>query len=209
MKSIKKTFLIFLAAAAISSGAVGCSTIGKATKEPVRLEAIVINSDGSEYNASGFKAPDLSGCKVLLKEYARMPEESIPQSFRDMYKTNKLGGYNPGQFAEDEKHNLAYIVQFKNKQGTIIEKFYHKTHPFAFTIKEPGKKPYTIIAEKAKGAYYLKIPGELKHETYDTSHWTLNHPQPDDFNPNTDDPFPERDKDWYKACEWHKRTDSQ
>jgi len=208
LKTLKKTFLTLIAAAVIGSSMTGCATTPKNTK-PQYLESIVINADGSEYNVAGFKAPSLAGCKVLLKEYAKMPEESIPQSFRDMYKINKIGGYNPGQFAEDEEHNLAYIVQFKNKQGTIIEKFYHKTHAFAFTIKEPDKKAYTIIAEKAKGPYHSKIPGELKHETYDTSHWTLNHPQPDDFNPNTDDPFPERDKDWYKACEWHRKIDAQ
>ena len=208
MKKLKTLLITAIAGIAFATS-LGCATTGKTAKEPVYLEAIVTNADGSEYKTSGFKAPSLAGCKVLLKEYAKMPEESIPQSFRDMYKINKIGGYNPGQFAEDEEHNLAYIVQFKNKQGTIIEKFYHKTHAFAFTIKEPDKKAYTIIAEKAKGPYHSKIPGELKHETYDTSHWTLNHPQPDDFNPNTDDPFPERDKDWYKACEWHRRIDSQ
>ncbi|MBM3199907.1 hypothetical protein FJZ53_03130 [Candidatus Woesearchaeota archaeon] len=204
MKALKKTFLTLIAAAVLGSGMTGCAITPKNTK-PQYLESIVVNSDGSEYKASGFKAPSLENCKVLLKEYAKMPEESIPQSFKEMYKTNKIGGYNPGQFAEDEEHNLAYIVQFKNKQGIIIEKFYHKTHPFAFTVKELGKTPYTIIAEKVKGPYCLKIPGELKHETYDTSHWLLNHPQPDDFNPYTDDPFPERDPDWYKACEWHKK----
>lgn len=208
MEKNLKTLLITAIAGIAFATSMGCATTPKNTK-PQYLETIVIKSDGSEYKTSGFKAPSLENCKVLLKEYARMPEESIPKSFKEMYKTNKIGGYNPGQFAEDEEHNLAYIVQFKNKQGTIIEKFYHKTHPFAFTIKEPDKKAYTIIAEKAKGPYHLKIPGELKHETYDTSHWTLNHPQPDDFNPNTDDPFPERDKDWYKACEWHRKTDSQ
>ncbi len=204
MKNLKRIMVVAALGFALATGCV--SNTKTVIPDQKSVELFQAQYPGAEYNPAGFKAPDLAGCKVLLKEYARMPEESIPQSFRDMYKTNKLGGYNHGQFSEDEKHNLAYIVQFKNKQGTIIEKFYHKTHPFAFTIKEPGKKPYTIIAEKVKGTYCLKIPLELKHETYDTSHWTLNHPEPDDFNPNTDDPFPERDQEWYKACEWHRKT---
>ena len=204
-KNLKKTLFVLFTSVAIGTGG-GCSTTGKTSKELIHLKTTVINTDGSEYNPAGFKAPDLTGYKVLLKEYAKMHEESIPQSFRDMYKTDKLGVYNPGQFEEDEEHNLVYIVQFENKQGVVIEKFYHKTHPFAFTIKEPGKKPYTIIAGQVQGAYCLKIPLELKYEKYDTRHWILGHPEPDDFNPNTDDPFPERDLEWYKACEWQRRT---
>lgn len=208
MKGIKKTLLTLLAVAVIGSGMTGCATTPKNTKPQYPESVVTIIEDGSEYNLAGFKAPDLAGCKVILKEYSKMAEESIPKCFRDMYKTNKIGCYNPGQFSEDEKHNIAYIVQFRNRQGTIIEKFYHKTHPFAFTIKEPCKKPYTIIAEKVKGAYCLKMPWGLKYEKYDTSHWTTKHPEPDDFNPNTDDPFPERDSEWYKACEWHRKTEA-
>jgi hypothetical protein len=204
-KNIKRTLLVLLTAVAIGTGS-GCATTGETAKEPADPQHVVINADGSEYNPAGFKAPDLTGFKVLLKEYAKMSEESIPQSFRDMYKTDRLGVYNPGQFDEDEEHSLVYIVQFENKQGVMIEKFYHKTHPFAFTIREPGKKPYTIMAGQVKGAYCLKIPLELKYEKYDTDHWILGHPEPDDFNPNTDDPFPERDPEWYKACEWHRRA---
>lgn len=209
MKNLKRLLITAIAGIAFATSS-GCITSTKYVKpDQNSIELFQAQYPEAEYRAEGFKAPDLAGCKVLLKEYARMPEGSIPQGFRDMYKTNRLGGYNPEQFTEDENHNLAYIVQFKNKQGTIIKKFYHKTHPFAFTIKEQGKKPYTIIAEKANGPYYLKLPWEFKHETYDTSHWTLKHPEPDDFNPNTDDPFPERDNEWFKACEWHKKTEAQ
>jgi len=202
MKNLKRMIVVAALGFALATGCASNTTVIPDQKS---IEAFQTQYPRGEYKASGFEIPNLRNCKVLLKEYVKMPEESIPQSFKEMYKTDKLGGYNVGQFAEDEKHNLAYRVQFKNKQEVIIEKFWHKTHSFAFTIKEPGKEPYTIIAEKVQGTYHFKISGELKHETYDTSHWLLNHPQPDDFNPYTDDPFPERDPDWYKACEWHKK----
>jgi len=139
--------------------------------------------------------------------YVSMPE-GIPQWVKDMYKTLKIGGYWPEQFFEDEKYSLAYKVTFKSrKKAAVIEKFYHKTEPFAFTVKEPGKETYTILADKKKGVYSMRISGELKYEKFDTSHWTLKHPEPDDYNPNTGDPFPERDPEWWKACEWHRRTE--
>lgn len=201
MKTLKKTFLILLAAAAIGSGAAGCATTGKTAREPVHLEAVVTNADGSEYNPAGFKTPDLDKYKPVEMEYVSM-HDGIPQWAKDMYKTPKVGGYCPGQFDEDEKHSLAYKVTFKNKQGTVIEKFWHKTHHFAFTIKEPGKEPYTLTADKAMNSYHLKMPRELKYEKYDTSHWSMRHPEPDDFNPYKDDPKYSHVTKWKKACEW-------
>jgi len=155
----------------------------------------------------GFKPPSLEGYWGIENIYISMQDE-IPQWAKDMYKTPKIGGYCPAQFLEDEKYNLAFKVVFKNeRKATVIEKFYHKTKPFAFTIKEPGKETYTIIATESPGVYSTKILGELKYEKFDTSHWTMKHPEPDDYNPNTGDPFPERDHAWWKACEWHKRVE--
>ncbi len=201
MNSIKKTFLILLATAAIGSGAAGCATTGRTAKEPAHLEAVVINAGGSEYSPTGFKIPDVERYKAVEIGYVSLLK-GIPQWAKDMYKTQKVGGYCPGQFAEDEEHSLVYKVTFKNKQGTIIDKFWHKTHHFAFTIKEPGKEPYTLIADKAMNAYNLKMLGELKHKKYDTSHWATRHPEPDDFNPYKDDPKYSHVTRWKKACEW-------
>jgi hypothetical protein len=158
-------------------------------------------------DAASHNPPNLEGYWGVEAIYVSMPE-GIPQWVKDMYKTAKMGGYCPGQFSEDEKHDLAYKVTFKNRKKTaVIEKFYHKTQPFAFTVKEPGKETYTILADKKKGVYSTRISGEFKYDKFDTNHWKMKHPEPDDYNPNTGDPFPEKDSEWWKACEWHKRTE--
>jgi hypothetical protein len=133
--------------------------------------------------------------------YVSLPE-GIPEWAKNLYKTARIGEYCPGQFSEDEEHNLVYKVTLMNGRGVVVERFYHKTHMFAFTTKEPGKDIYTTIADKKMNIFSVVKPGEFKYSTYDTSHWTIKHPEPDDFNPYEHDPKYRHVIKWRKACEW-------
>jgi hypothetical protein len=159
-------------------------------------------------STKGWPIPDIKqGYKVVSKEYGKMKEESIPKCFRDMYKVAKLGGYCPGQFNDDS--TVYVVILEKKKGGEKVIKFYHKTQPFAYTIKK-GEEIYTLVNTKCiEGVYDAKIPGILKYEKYEEKNSKdirLNTPEPDDFNPYTDDLSPENDPDYFKACEWHKKT---
>jgi hypothetical protein len=146
-------------------------------------------------NANVYKPTD-------IKYVSMDSKDSIPEWVRNLYETDKIGGYNPRQFTEDEKYNLAYKVTFENGKGVIVEKFWHKTHLFAFTTKERGKDTYTTIADKKMGEFSLVVRGEFKYNTYDTRHWKTRHPEPDDFNPYEHDPKYRQVTRWRKACEW-------
>jgi hypothetical protein len=158
------------------------------------------------YNECGFNPPILDGYRPVEMLYVSMPE-SIPQWAKDMYKVTRVGLYAPAQFEEEDEQSLAYKVTFRNKQGKVIEKFWHKTNAFAFTIKEPGGKPYTLIAGESMGIYALRKEDALKYEKYDTSHWKIRHPEPDDFNPYLYGSGYSGSTNWRKMCEWWPETE--
>lgn len=169
----------------------GCSGTYDAKK--ACINAIVTNN-GSQSNACGFPVPDLGRYKVVSMEYVPMP---------------------------DDLKGKMYVVTFKNKQGDVVIKLYHKTHPMAYTVQRAGEEPYTIVDTTCKKVYdtmysekyevpqcvlelysKAKIGGYLPEQFEEQKGFTkMRSPEPDDFNPYEDAPF-SAGKRWIKACEW-------
>ncbi|MFB3886589.1 MAG: hypothetical protein ACE144_15285 [Thermodesulfobacteriota bacterium] len=149
---------------------------------------------GSQSNACGFPVPDLGHYKVVSMEYLPMP---------------------------DDLKGKIYVVTFKNKQGDVAAKLYHKTHPMAYTIQKAGEEPYTIVDTTCQKVYDTKyfgkyevpqcvlelyskpkiggyLPGQFEEQE---GFIKMRSPEPDDFNPYEDAPF-SAGKTWIKACEW-------
>jgi hypothetical protein len=196
-KCLAPAILALFAAACISTAA------GKKTcDDMVAMDA----TNRHAYNECGFNPPSLDRYIPIDMLHVSMPE-NIPQWAKDMYKVTHVGLYSPAQFEEEDEHSIVYKVTFRNKQGKVIEKFWHKTNAFAFTIKELGEKPYTLIAEESMGIYALRMEGTLKYEKYDTSHWKIRHPEPDDFNPYLYGSVYGGSTKWKKMCEWWPETE--
>ena len=160
------------------------------------IDAIVTNATniGSQFNACGFPVPDLRYYKVVSMEYVPMP---------------------------DNLKGKMYVVTFRNKQGDVVIKSYHKTHPMAYTVQKAGEEPYTIVDTTCKKDYDTKYFGKYEvpqcvidlyskdrvggylpeqFEEQD-SLIKLRSPEPDDFNPYDEAPF-SAGKRWEKTCEW-------
>lgn len=206
MKNLKKLLITVIAGIAFATSS-GCISTKAVKPDQKSAELFQAQYPGAEYKSEGWPVPDVNkGYKVMLKEYGKLDESSIPKCFRDMYKEVKWGGYCPGQFNDDSK---VYVVVFQNKQGDKVTKYYHKTHPFAYTIQNADEDPYTVFNTGCIKTYDAKIPGSLKYEIYEekptSSGVRMRTPEPDDFNPYEDDPL--STGQWTKACEWWKLSD--
>jgi hypothetical protein len=160
------------------------------------IDAILINAtnNSSQYNACGFPVPDLRCYKVVSMEYVPMP---------------------------DDLKGKMYVVAFKDKQGDVVFKGYHKTHPMTYTIQRAGEEPYTIVDTTCREVYDTKyfgkyeVPkcvlelyskaragGYLPEQFEDQESFIkLRSPEPDDFNPYEGASL-SAGKQWKKACEW-------
>lgn len=202
MKNLKRLLITAITGFAFATS-LGCVTSTKSIKpDQTSIELFQAQYPKAEHKTEGWQVPNLEkGYKVILKEYGRLKEESIPKCFRDMYKTAKLGSYCPGQFNDDSK---VYVVAFENKQGDKVTNYYHKTHPFAYTIEKKGEEPYTIFNTKCTKVYDTKTTGGLKYEKYEdkSTGIKMRTPEPDDFNPYTNEVNPRSNSGWKKMCEW-------
>jgi hypothetical protein len=163
-------------------------------KDCIDAIATHATNNGSQYNACGFPAPDLRGYKVVKMEYVPMP---------------------------DNLKGKMYVLTFKNKQGGVVLKSYHKTHPFAYTLQKAGEEQYTIVDTTCKKVYDTKyfekyevpqcvlelyskaiaggyLPGQFEQQE---GFIKLRTPEPDDFNPYEGEPF-SAGTQWKKVCEW-------
>lgn len=113
-----------------------------------------------------------------------------------------------------------YVVTFKNKQGDVVIKSYHKTHPMAYTVQKAGEESYTIVDTTCKKVYDImyfgkyevpqcllelyskvRVGGYLPEQFEEQEGFIkLRGPEPDDFNPYEDAPF--STGRWIKLCEW-------
>jgi len=160
------------------------------------INAIVLNAanNGSQYNVCGFPVPDLRGYKVVSMEYVPIP---------------------------DPLHGKIYVVTFKDKQGDVVIKDYHKTHPMAYTVQKAGEGQYTLVDTTCKKVYdtiyfgnpevpqcVIELYSQAKAGAYLPEQFEeqegfikMRDPEPDDFNPYENAPF-SAGKRWRKACEW-------
>lgn len=150
-----------------------------------------------------------------------------PQELKKYYKVVWKGYVDRSDKVEGDE---TFAVKFQSKAGDVIFKEYYKTHPFAYVIQKKGEEPYALLDSRCRKVYGWKYAGTEKYEIPDCvlemhtkpklggycpgqfggkqeGFIKLRTPEPDDFNPLTDDPDPASDPNHFKACEWHSITE--